>query len=471
MKTRFKTKNGLWIIGIIIISFIASCGKDNSTNNNNPSLATVTTDAPIKVNDTTYTLGGNVTNQGASAVTENGVAIALTANPVINDPDGATIPIANGTGSFSTDVAPFAAGYTYYVRAYAKNSNGVAYGNEVTINTGSVTTACDTVMISKNITTPTTWMAGKVYVITTSIYVNAQLTIQPGVVIKFKGSGVELRTWDSNIIANGTAANPIIFTSFKDDNYCGDSNGDGSTTVPAKGDWGKIVLSSDVSSSFKYCQFLYAGGAGGGRAIDAGGGNHAHPFSFDHCTIAHTASAGGAIDRAQAFTTGYYSSNAVQTLTNNAFYDNDVPLNVGNFFTVDPSNIFHNPSNPSQKNTRNCIFLYGSVNGDITVTYNVTEVPYVTEGLEVDAPDHLIFGPNVIMKMYKTSSGYSYNNNPNEMTFSSTVVFTSIYDDTRGGDTNGDGNATLPNTGDWYGIHEQDASSLWRHTNVFYNKY
>lgn len=452
----------------ILICLLNACTPDSSTPDG---IATVSTATPIKVDDTTYTLGGNVTNQGSSAVTENGVAIALTANPVIDDPDGATIAIADGTGSFSTQVAPFAAGYTYYVRAYAKNSSGVAYGNDVVINTGGVSTACDTVMINRNITTPTTWLAGKVYVISTTVYCNAQLTIQPGVVIKFKGSGAGLRTWDGNIVANGTASNPIIFTSFKDDSYCGDSNGDGNATSPTKGDWGRIDLSSDVSSVFKYCQFLYAGGGGSGIAISSGGGNHAHPFSFDHCTIAHTASGGGAIERAQAFSTGYYSSNAVQTLTNNAFYDNDVPLNVGNFFTVDPSNIFHNPNNPSEKNTRNCIYMYGSVNGGITVTYNVTEVPYVTEGLEVDAPDHLIFGPNVIFKMYKTSSGYSYNNNPNEMTFSSSVVFTSIYDDTRGGDTNGDGNATLPNTGDWNGIHMQDASNLWRHTNVFYAKY
>ncbi|MCC6516679.1 MAG: hypothetical protein IT275_10035, partial [Chitinophagales bacterium] len=63
----------------ILICLLNACTPDSSTPDG---IATVSTATPIKVDDTTYTLGGNVTNQGSSAVTENGVAIALTANPV-----------------------------------------------------------------------------------------------------------------------------------------------------------------------------------------------------------------------------------------------------------------------------------------------------------------------------------------------------------------------------------------------------
>jgi hypothetical protein len=38
------------------------------------------------------------------------------------------------------------------------------------------------------------------------------------------------------------------------------------------------------------------------------------------------------------------------------------------------------------------------------------------------------------------------------------VVFTSYYDDNQGGDTNGDGNATVPSSSDWYGIQDISAT-------------
>ena len=74
----------VWIIGVLV-SLITACTKEN----NPEGLASLSTDAPIEVNDSTYTLGGNVSNQGSSDVTESGVAIALTTNPVIDGFDPA----------------------------------------------------------------------------------------------------------------------------------------------------------------------------------------------------------------------------------------------------------------------------------------------------------------------------------------------------------------------------------------------
>ena len=51
----------VWIIGVLV-SLITACTKEN----NPEGLASLSTDAPIEVNDSTYTLGGNVSNQGSS---------------------------------------------------------------------------------------------------------------------------------------------------------------------------------------------------------------------------------------------------------------------------------------------------------------------------------------------------------------------------------------------------------------------
>lgn len=77
---------------------------------------------------TTATSGGNVTADGGASVTARGVCWSTTANPTITD---SKTTDGSGTGSFTSNLTGLSAGTVYFVRAYATNSVGTAYGSQV----------------------------------------------------------------------------------------------------------------------------------------------------------------------------------------------------------------------------------------------------------------------------------------------------------------------------------------------------
>ena len=105
-------------------------------------------------------------------------------------------------------------------------------------------------IIEGSISTNTTWAQGETFIIRGDVMVdNATLTIQPGTTLKFEaGASLSIGYYGAaTIIANGTVEKPIVFTSTAD--------------VPTAGAWEGVFLYSLASSntSFKYCQFKYAG--------------------------------------------------------------------------------------------------------------------------------------------------------------------------------------------------------------------
>jgi subtilisin-like proprotein convertase family protein len=100
---------------------------------------TVTTATQSGVTATSAVLGGNVTADGGASVTERGIVWATTTNPTT-----ANNKVAHGTtgtGTFSATVINLPAGTTIYVRAYAINSAGTSYGNEISFMTQAGTWA------------------------------------------------------------------------------------------------------------------------------------------------------------------------------------------------------------------------------------------------------------------------------------------------------------------------------------------
>jgi formylglycine-generating enzyme required for sulfatase activity len=96
-------------------------------------LATLTTIIVSSITSTTAISGGNITNDGGGSITARGVCWSTSQNPTI----ALTTKTNNGTGtgSFTSSLTGLTPGTTYYVRAYATNSAGTAYGNQQTLTT------------------------------------------------------------------------------------------------------------------------------------------------------------------------------------------------------------------------------------------------------------------------------------------------------------------------------------------------
>ena len=122
-----------------IYNFFASCIETPVVAED--SLPTVTTDAITDILTTTATGGGNVTSDGGAPVTARGVCWRTLPNPTLSYSHYTTD--GSGTGSFTSALTNLTPNTTYYVRAYATNSVGTAYGAEV-----SFTTACDSMPLT-----------------------------------------------------------------------------------------------------------------------------------------------------------------------------------------------------------------------------------------------------------------------------------------------------------------------------------
>lgn len=99
---------------------------------NQGSLATLTTMPIGNITSTSATSGGNITNNGGTPVTQRGIVWSTSPNPTTANNSTTN---GSGTGSYTSNLSNLTANTTYYVRAYATNSAGTAYGNQVSFTT------------------------------------------------------------------------------------------------------------------------------------------------------------------------------------------------------------------------------------------------------------------------------------------------------------------------------------------------
>jgi uncharacterized protein (TIGR02145 family) len=115
-------------LSICITGLLISCKEK-------PSLPVLSTLPVSEVTQTTAMSGGIVTDGGGSDIILRGICWSTNKNPDISSNKTSE---GTGTGDFISNLTSLTSNTGYYVRAYATNSEGTAYGNEISFTTKPV---------------------------------------------------------------------------------------------------------------------------------------------------------------------------------------------------------------------------------------------------------------------------------------------------------------------------------------------
>ena len=122
--------------------FVRTLANGNGGGTPTQTKPTVTTNSVSDITAIAATCGGNVTNAGSTSVTQRGVCWSTSQNPTVNNSHTTN---GGGTGSFTSSITGLSANTTYYVRAYATNAAGTAYGEQRSFTTTTPFTCGSTV--------------------------------------------------------------------------------------------------------------------------------------------------------------------------------------------------------------------------------------------------------------------------------------------------------------------------------------
>lgn len=273
----------------------------------------------------------------------------------------------------------------------------------------------------------------------------ASLQIDPGVFIKVP-SYKNIDVFGAFKIAGNTSER-VTITALADDNTGASANptdndteGNGNATDPNTTPWGSVKFyasSDDVNSSIAYADLLYGGQWSTG------------PVHWDH--------ASAAISHSNIKFSYYYG--LLFTGNSSPVVDNvsittakSDPLAMSYF--ADPS--FTNIA--FDGNGSNGIKLVdGTLSANATIRTRdiagITNIGYIMDNLSINSGATLTINPGVVIKLSGTGITVGEGAISAVGTATEKIIFTSLSDDSRGGDTNINGNGTVPAAGNWTGIY------------------
>ncbi len=299
-------------------------------------------------------------------------------------------------------------------------------------------TACDlleegttggTIDVTEDISVPTTWTSGNTYIVEGGLHIKADLTIEPGTIIKFKqGAAIYVAYYGDDyatVKAIGTENNPIRFTSY--------------APSPAAGDYEGIGFYSGANNcEFVHCIFEY-----GGKNQYLGAINiDETSVKFDNCQFLNIKNTAIILENNGNFT--QFTNNTFTSIEMNA-----IEIESNNVHTIGEGNDFN-------VGTRYGISINNNLDQAGTYTWLNHNAPYIiSETIHIGASGNgvtLNISAGSVLKfasdktIYVSYYGSTYGKIIANGTESNPIVFTS--------------NSTAPQAGDYNGIQFYNGSSL-----------
>ncbi len=315
-----------------------------------------------------------------------------------------------------------------------------------------------------------------------SVSASTTLTIEAGVVVKGRNGGAGKLEVYGSLVAQGTSEAPVYFTSLLDDSVGGDTGSNGITTGAMK-DWKGIYFGSGSHGNLDHVVVRYAGyvGAGTQSGIENQGGsvvlvnssisdNYLRGINNRGGSISVT----GSIIENHAY--GLYGDDGEISVRNSIIRNNTIAgldvygvdslTLVGNTFSsnqktgrVGVATAFIHSGNASSDITNRGFELTGTITSDST--WQAGDLPIIIPNSNivwVSASSTLRIDPSAVIKFGSSAQIIVQGRLISAGTAGSKIHFTSLKDDSLGGDTNNNGSVTSPSTMDWNGIEFRSGS-------------